>query len=466
MRGLREVFAFTLRQQLKIKSVKILTIVIALVLFVTPIAAMVITEVNRSPEEIIEDVPEEGPEDPGYVLPDDYNADGINSIFCFCDKAGGYVPDLPDGMTIPGCEDAEFKVCSSYTEAKELAKGRNDALIISIRLSKAHGCYEVSAIMPEGAEIPEDKCWYIADYVQMAFGEVLISTIESDPEIAELLEEEYNMTIPSHGESEGTMTPEEALKEETLDVITMFLPYLNIMLVYFLVLYYGQSAANSVILEKTSKLMDTFLISVKPKAMIFGKVLATWTAALIQFITWVVAGIAGFGIGAWAVKLINPESPMVLLKVFSLLKMVTDFFTLGNVIVSILLIIGGFFIYCCMAAIAGSFASKPEELSSTITVFTLTLVVSLFVTLKVGFIDHDMGTGAAWFDFVPFTATLITPSRMLLGNITLATGLLSLLSTAVLSVLFILIAGKTYSMMSLYKGKLPTFKEIIVMVKG
>lgn len=466
MRGLREVFTFTLRQQLRIKSVKILTIVIALVLFVAPVASMVITELNRAPEEIVEDLPEEGIEAPEDALPDNYNADGINNIFCFCDRSGGYVPDLPDGMTIPGCEDAVLKVCASYAEAKELAGGRSDTLIISIRLSRAHHCYEVIAVLPEGAEIPEEKCGYIADCMFSAFGDVLIATAEADPEIAELLAEEYNMVIPSHSGSEEIMTPEEMLKEEVLEIITMVLPYLNIMLVYFLVLYYGQSTANSVILEKTSKLMDTFLIAVKPKAMIFGKVLATWTAALIQFITWVAAGIAGFGIGAWAVKLINPDSPMVLLKVFDLLKMVTDFFSLGNVIVSILLIIGGFFLYCCMAAIAGSFASKPEELSSTIAVFTLTLVISFFITLKVGFIDHDMGTGAAWFDFVPFTATLITPSRMLLGNISLTTGLLSLLSTFALSVLFILIAGKTYSMMSLYKGKLPSIKEILVMAKG
>ena len=58
------------------------------------------------------------------------------------------------------------------------------------------------------------------------------------------------------------------------EVLGMLLPYLGIMVMYFLVLFYGQGVANSVLLEKTSKLMDFFLVSVRPTALVLGKTLA------------------------------------------------------------------------------------------------------------------------------------------------------------------------------------------------
>ena len=97
--------------------------------------------------------------------------------------------------------------------------------------------------------------------------------------------------------------------------------------------------------------MDTFLVAVKPESMIFGKVLAEWTAALIQFGAWVIALIGGFAAGTFLVKTINPDSTMGILRLFDFLGGVTKMFALPEVIVSVLIIVAGFFLYCCLAAI-------------------------------------------------------------------------------------------------------------------
>ena len=261
------------------------------------------------------------------------------------------------------------------------------------------------------------------------------------------------------------MSEEEQEQEALRSAAVMILPYVNIMLLYFLVLYYGQSSANSVILEKTSKLMDSFLVAVKPESMIFGKVLAEWTAALIQFGTWVLALVGGFSAGTFLVKAINPDSTMGILRLFDFLGGVTKMFALPEVLVAILMIAAGFFLYCCLAAICASFASKPEELAGTLSIFSILLVVSMLVTIRAGFMNGEMAEGAKWFDFFPFTAILITPSRVLLGTVSFGTGLLSLAVILALSVIFILIAGRVYRAMSLYRGKIPKLPQILAMLR-
>ena len=81
---------------------------------------------------------------------------------------------------------------------------------------------------------------------------------------------------------------------QAADVLSMVLPFVSLMLLYFLVLLYGQGTAASVLLEKTSKLMDLFLVSVEPTAMVLGKVLATALAGLLQLAVWILSLMGGF----------------------------------------------------------------------------------------------------------------------------------------------------------------------------
>jgi ABC-type Na+ efflux pump permease subunit len=204
---------------------------------------------------------------------------------------------------------------------------------------------------------------------------------------------------------------------------------------------------------------------VKPESTIFGKVLAEWTAALVQFGVWVLSLVGGFAAGTFFVKTINPDSTMGILRLIDYLGSVTKMFAWPEVLVAAFIIAAGFFLYCCLAAICASFASKPEELSGTLSIFSILLVVSMLVTIRAGFLSGEMAAGAKWFDLFPFTAILITPSRVLLGSVSLGVGLASLAVILLLSVFFILIAGRVYRMMSLYRGKVPKLSQIVRMFK-
>ena len=110
---------------------------------------------------------------------------------------------------------------------------------------------------------------------------------------------------------EVTVTGGQTGEGEAMGLLSMLLPFASLMLLYFLVLLYGQSTAASVILEKTSKLMDLFLVSVEPGAMVLGKVLATALAGLLQLAVWASGLAGGFAIGGAVVRQTGVTLPLL-----------------------------------------------------------------------------------------------------------------------------------------------------------
>ena len=456
MKSMSTVFRFSLAQQLKVRSIRVLTVVVALIFFLIPVVIMAVSA--KSPSEEEPSVQKEAAEEePAFTagIPD-----SVKEVF--------YVPEIPDLKTLPlletgtleGCENIAFTYAPSVAEASAMAMGKTDAIIL--RIAEEDGEVLFSSLLPDDSAVNPGDALSVAEAVSEAFPALAADAL-SLPDMGAKSGLRLEFISP---EEEESAVPEETFREEAHGILALLLPYLNILLIYFLVLYYGQSSANSVILEKTSKLMDTFLVAVKPESMILGKVLAYWVAALMQFLIWVAALFAGVNVGRLVVRALSPEASEGMEKLLSLVKLSFGQLTLPAVLLAVLIVIAGFFLYCCMAAIGAAFASKPEELSQTIAFFSLTLVVSMLVTLSAGFLNGEMAYGARWFDFVPFTSILITPSRLLLGKIGLIPGIASLAVTVLLSLIFIVIAGRSYRAMSLYKGNLPKLKDIPRLIMG
>lgn len=184
---------------------------------------------------------------------------------------------------------------------------------------------------------------------------------------------------------EVTVTGGQTGEGETMGLLSMLLPFASLMLLYFLVLLYGQSTAASVILEKTSKLMDLFLVSVEPGAMVLGKVLATALAGLLQLAVWAAGLAGGFAIGGAVVRQTGVTLP--LLEVLKGVGRLTGLFSVPAMLEAAGLLLAGFLLYCSLSAIGGSMAGKAEDLSSTNVLFSLVLVASFFCCMFAGGMD-------------------------------------------------------------------------------
>lgn len=263
---------------------------------------------------------------------------------------------------------------------------------------------------------------------------------------------------------EVTVTGGQTGEGEAMGLLSMLLPFASLMLLYFLVLLYGQSTAASVILEKTSKLMDLFLVSVEPGAMVLGKVLATALAGLLQLAVWILSLMGGFAAGGALARQTAPGVTLPLLEVLRGAGRLAGLFSVPAMLEAVGLLLAGFLLYCSLSAIGGSLAGKVEDLSSTNVLFSLVLVASFLCCMFAGGMD-GMTSSARWLDYVPFTAILVTPSRVLLGQTSLMGGLVSLVLVVVCAGALTALAGRVYRLMSLYKGNPPTPRRVLRMLR-
>ncbi len=439
-KGLGRIFAFTFRQQTCSGGYRRLTAVLAALCFLVPAIVLGVMAARAGNEPAA--VPEYIPED-RWELPD-------------CHAISILVQDetenpITDWSFLQALHPESWDIGYTHDEV-------SDGTII-LKLSHTGNGYEAHVSLPEGTSLTQEDLSAYELFLWENFPAILQVKSGLTPEQLTAVYSDVSVTMPHVPE-----TPQTDPQAEAKEVLGMILPYLGVMVMYFLVLFYGQGVANSVILEKTSKLMDFFLVTVEPAAMVLGKVLAMAAAGLLQLCIWLASLAGGFAAGAWLCRTLAPETQFGILQFFASLRLFEGVFSLGSMALALGILLGGFLLYCALAGVGGALAGKAEDLSSTNVLFSLTLVASFLICL-LGGSGEEMISNAAWLDFVPFTAILVTPTRVLLGDVSLAMAAVSLLIVLLTAAALCLLAGKLYRMMSLYKGDPPSPKKILTMLK-
>lgn len=441
MKGLGKIFSFTFMQHVKGKGYRNGTIIVTILCFLLPALIMPAVEYFGKEETYESKITKV------YVIDDEQEAE---VDYSFLNKA-----DREQFQNIA------YEKADNVEEAAKMAA--SDGYSVLLVVEKLEYSYQVHVLLPEETELEEKDADAYEEFIYQYFRYILVQKSQlAYTQIAELtmpIEVSVRDTVAVEGE-----TDEFAAARE---IFAAVLPYLNIMVLYFMILAYGQGTANSAIMEKTSKLMDLFLVSVKPGAMLLGKVFATAASGILQLFCWIAGLAGGFACGTQLVKMINPQSDMAILQLFDAFGAVSGMFTVSGVVLALLMLAAGLLLYCSLAAIGGAIAEKPEDLSNTNVLFVMVLIISFFATMYAGGTGADVPWDAVtWQVWMPFTAILVTPTKILLGGITIPQALGSLGIVLVTAVLVTLLAGRLYRMMSLYKGNPPSPAKLVEMMKN
>lgn len=437
-KGIGRVFAFTTRMTTSAKGWRAMTITLALLLFIAPVGIMAAIEFFGDDA----DIPYSGTIEKVYLV----------------DETEGSWDSGQLGMYDSRFADIEYEQCEDYENAIKIASAQMHALVLRITLSEEE--YYADVIVPTGSEITEEDAEHYSSFFDMYFMTVLAQ--KSNVDMTSLMYSTMPISINILNAEEHTDgEPDEESRGAAYEILRYALPYVTVMFMYFFVLFYGQSCAQLVVMEKTSKLMDTILVTVKPSALIFGKIFSGVLCAVFQLAIWVLSLILGLAAGGYAAQAINPNST---LNIFAMIRdsgILDGMFTPSGIILSLLIVVSGCLLYCSLASIGGALAGKQEDLQSTNILFTMALVISFMVVIFGGNLmtTGEMAT-SGWMNFIPFTSVLITPSRVLLGDVSILVGIASLAITLVFCALIMLFAGKLYSMMSFYKGNPPKIMQI------
>ena len=232
---------------------------------------------------------------------------------------------------------------------------------------------------------------------------------------------------------------------------------------------------RSVIEEKTSRIIEVIISSVKPVQLMLGKIIGTSLAGITQFVIWLILGSvlmivvsAIFGIDMTQ----SPQQDMMQQAMenpgfnMKIQDILTAFYNLpiGNLIVAfILFFIGGYLLYSSFYAAIGAAVDNETDTQQ----FLLPIMIPLILAVYIGLftvIEDPHGTVSTVFSFVPLTSPVVMLMRIPFG-VPWWQQLISLLLLVGTFLLTVWFAAKIYRVGILMYGKKPSYKEIIKWIK-
>ena len=239
------------------------------------------------------------------------------------------------------------------------------------------------------------------------------------------------------------------------------------LVLFMLIFCYGSTVAQSIATEKTSRVMELLLTSVRPLAVVIGKVLAMGLISLLQFL--LIVGVVTlfatmpFGIMGDVSAIMSDPALQQVAENAQIAEAVTNsfsHFTLGNVVLIFLIFILGFLFYSMLAALVGASISRMEDLQQAMQPYSLLGVVGVYLAyFPVMFNVDSIETGAATTNpvqifsyYFPVSSPFALPSALILGTISTLQGVIAVLILAVFVVLVAILVSKVYEAIILHNG--------------
>ncbi|MCR9183500.1 MAG: ABC transporter permease [Flavobacteriaceae bacterium] len=243
-------------------------------------------------------------------------------------------------------------------------------------------------------------------------------------------------------------------------------------LLMMFIIIYGNMVMRSVIEEKTNRIIEIIISSVKPYHLMMGKIIGTSLAGVTQFLIWVVLGgilmlIATSVFGLNLEPSTMPNQEMIdQANASGMQAVLYDIARLpiGTLIISFLIFfIGGYFLYSSIYAAIGAAVDNETDTQQ----FMFPIIIPLMLAMYVGFfavIENPHGSVAVIFSHIPLTSPIVMLMRIPFGVPwwEILISMLLLFATFALVVWF---AAKIYRVGILMYGKKPTYKELYKWLK-
>ena len=242
-------------------------------------------------------------------------------------------------------------------------------------------------------------------------------------------------------------------------------------LLLMFIIIYGNLIMRSVIEEKTSRIIEVIISSVKPIQLMLGKIFGTSLAGITQFAIWIilicvlsVAASFFFGVDLSA----TPQQEMMAGAISDastnseLQALISEFHSLpllNLVIAFILFFTGGYLLYSSLYAAIGAAVDNETDTQQ----FLMPVVMLLVVGFYVGFftaLEDPHGTISTVFSYIPFTSPIVMLIRIPFG-VPIWEQAVSFSILIITFMLTVWTAAKIYRVGILMYGKKPTYKELI-----
>jgi ABC-2 type transport system permease protein len=276
-----------------------------------------------------------------------------------------------------------------------------------------------------------------------------------------------------------------AIKSITLDdqgaetvsdaTVNYAIGFLAGILIYMFIFIYGNQIMQGVIEEKSSRIVEILVSSLKPFQLMMGKILGIAAVGLTQLIIWivligtlttVVTGFLGMQMPQQqAMEMASADLGQSLpnTQLGDILQMISGINVIELVLCFIFYFLGGYLMYGALFAGIGSAVDAPSDAQQFMLPVTIPLIVA-YLGLFVFVLNDPNSTTSFWLSIIPLTSPIAMMGRVSYG----VPGLELALSMGLLIIGFISttwLAGKIYRIGILMHGTKPTYKTLWKWIK-
>lgn len=452
-KGWKSIFGFTFLQQIKTKSFIISTAIIATII------ALIAATVNILPAVLLEDELTkiedtlEGDTE-AFTIDKLYIADesGLNANFGVTTISFGITPESID----PSAVEAKIE---------ELADTTENAMLAHITMNDGYLAVDAyySGI---NSTISSNDCSSVLTMLANQLDMQYLASIGMNAEQMSTVMAGVSTSLLQAGDEPVSIVDE---------LVNMLVPMIASLILFIFIFSYSQMVAQSIAIEKSSRIMEYLLTSVSPLSIIIGKVLAMCSVSLMQFLIFVAAGGLGFvvsmpfGIFAKIDDIVSAVSETgVGMEAQSVVNDIMSAFSavnLGTLVIIIITFILGFLVYALIAGLAGASISKMEDLAAAIQPMSIIGVLGFYLAYmpQIGNMEGESNIISVIARYIPISSPFCLPSAYMLGQMTLAEVIIALAILLVCVIILALIVAKVYEHIILHTGDRLKLKDMLKM---
>ncbi|WP_017415931.1 ABC transporter permease [Clostridium tunisiense] len=344
-----------------------------------------------------------------------------------------------------------------YTAVSErIEKSEQESIILTI--SEVQDKYSLEFVRATKGPVKESTLNTLADSIKKEFETIKFNSLGVNSTQLDMINAEVKTKVFT-----TDVNGIEVVKEDTSISGSEYGFIYGILFIVMMVnIMASTQIASSILTEKSTRVIEYLLTSVKPLAIMIGKILAMLTAVLFQVISMIVA----LFISNIISRGLSSSSGESVLSQF-LPKNIFQNLNITNIIFCLILIGVGMIFYATLAGLAGASVSRLEELSEGLTLFTLINLIGAYVGMGAASVLMASGiNGFVIFSFLfPLSSVFILPGALLIGKVTLPFVAAAIALQIITIMLLFKFVAKVYETLILHNGNKIKLKELIKISK-
>ena len=247
---------------------------------------------------------------------------------------------------------------------------------------------------------------------------------------------------------------------KTLSKTKYNIVYTLLLVSYMIIIFTANMVSGKVVEEKTNRIVEYLMTSVRPMALIIGKVLAMMTSTLLEMLIIMACSFVSNSISE---RVMGNNMIMNFINEASL-----EDISVIRIILCIAMILMGIFVFSLVASLFGASVTKMEELQQNMKFYSLFIVFSFllaFVAVEMFWIS-GRNILVTIVEYLPFTSVFVCPGLLLIGDMTISSALICLAILVVFAWLVLKFVSLVYESVIVMNGKTITFRDMLKIAGG